>query len=157
MGGDHLPKIHPVELVAGEDQHVLDARLLQVAEILPHGVGGALIPVGVGDGLLGGQDLDEAAGEAVEVVASADMAVETDGVELGEHVDAVQPAVDAVRQGNVDQAILRGDGHGRLGTELGQWIESGTPPAAENQSDYVSHELSAASTDSISLHLQMLL
>ena len=31
---DHVLVVHPVELIAGEDQHVLDARLLDVAEVL---------------------------------------------------------------------------------------------------------------------------
>ena len=57
----HLAEIHAIELVAREDQHVVDARLLDVPQVLPHGVGGALVPVGVVQRLLGGQDFDEAA------------------------------------------------------------------------------------------------
>ena len=61
VSAQHVAEIHPVELVAGENQHVVDAGLLEVAQVLADGVGGALIPVGRWvDRLLGGEDLDEA-------------------------------------------------------------------------------------------------
>ena len=139
--GDHLAEVHPIELVAGEDQHVVDVGLLEVAEVLPHGVGRALVPVGVVDRLLGGQDLDESAVEGVEVVAAADVPVQADRVELGQHVDPVQPAVDAVRQGDVDQPVLAGHRHGRLGADLGQRIEPGPLAAAQDQRECVLHAM----------------
>ena len=90
----------------------------QVAQVLAHGVGGALVPVvpvvGLVDRLLGGQDLDEAAAEVVEAVRAADVAVQAHRLELREHVDLVDAAVDAVRERNVDQPILAGQRHGRL-------------------------------------------
>ncbi len=76
--GEHLAEVHAVELIAREDQHVVDAGLLQVAEVLADGVGGALVPVGAVERLLGGEDLDEAAAELVEVVRVADVAVQAD-------------------------------------------------------------------------------
>ena len=143
MRGDHVLEVHPVELIAGEDQHVLDARLLDVAEVLPHGVGRALIPVGVVERLLGGQDLDEAAVERVEGVRAADVAVQADRVELRQHVAAVQAAVDAVRQGDVDQPILARHRHGRLGAVLGQRIKPRALSAAEHQGHNVSHAITS--------------
>ena len=132
---EHVLEVHAVELIAGEDQHVVDAGLLDVAEVLPHGVGRALIPVGVVERLLGGQDLDEAAVEGIEGVGRADVAVQADRVELREHVEAVQPAVDAVRQRDVDQPILAGHRHRRLRAVLGQRIQPRALSAAEHQGD----------------------
>src|SRR5579884_1586416 len=54
------------------------------------GVGGALVPVGGVVGVLGGQQLDEAAAEGVELVGVGDVAVQTDAEELRQHVDAVE-------------------------------------------------------------------
>ena len=139
MRDDHVLEVHPVQLVAGEDQHVLDARLLDVAEVLPHGVGGALIPVGVVERLLGGQHLDEAAVERIEGVGRADVAVQADRIELRQHVAAVQPAVDAVRQGNVDQPILARHRHRRFRAVLRQRIQPRALSAAEHQRNDVFH------------------
>ena len=71
-------EVHAVELVAGEDQHVAGAVGVEVAEVLPDGVGGALVPVGRLVGLLGGQHLDEAAAERVELVGVGDVPVQAD-------------------------------------------------------------------------------
>ena len=46
MGPQHVPIVHAVQLVAGQDQHVTDARLLDVTNVLADCVGGALVPVG---------------------------------------------------------------------------------------------------------------
>ena len=133
---EHVGEVHAVELVAGEDQHVVDARLREVAQVLAHGVGGALVPVGaLAVGLLGGQDLDEAAAEVVEAVRAADVPVQADRDELREHVDAVQPAVDAVGDRDVDQPVLAGQRHGRLGAILGERIQPRALPAAQNDGD----------------------
>ena len=67
-----------------------------------------------------------------------------DGVELREHVDAVQPAVDAVRQRDVDQAVLSGHRHGRLGAVLGQRVQTRALTPAKYQGDDVFHSLSLA-------------
>ncbi len=135
----HVGEVHAVELVAGEDEHVVDAGLLDVPQVLPHGVGGALIPAGVVERLLGGKDFHEAAVEGVEDVGAADVLVQAGGVELREDVDAVQAAIDAVGDGDVDEAVLARHRHGRLGADLGEGIEPRALSAAEDQSDDVSH------------------
>ena len=85
-------KVHAVELVAGEDQHVLDARLLDVAEVLPHGVGGALVPVVPLSSVCWAARISTKPPlNAIEAVGLADVPVQADRVELREHVDAVQP------------------------------------------------------------------
>ena len=112
-----------------------------VPQVLPHGVGGALVPAGVVQRLLGGEDFHEAAVEGVEDVGAADVLVQAGGVELREDVDAVQAAVDAVGDGDVDEAVLARHRHGRLGADLGEGIEPGALSAAEYESDYVSHGL----------------
>ena len=56
---NQLAVVHPVEMVAGEDQVVLGVVAHQVARRLAHRVGGALIPVRVVRRLLGREDLHE--------------------------------------------------------------------------------------------------
>ena len=134
-----LAVVHAVELVAGEDEHLVVVALGDVAEVLADGVGGALVPVGGLVGLLGGEDLDEAAVEHVELVGVADVLVQADGQELREDVDAVEVAVDAVGDRDVDQAVLAGDGHGGLGAVFGERVEAGAAAAAEDQAEDVAH------------------
>ena len=68
---EHLAEVHAVELIAAEDDVVLVRVLEEIAEVLPHGVGGALVPARVRGRLLRGEDLDEAAGEIVELVGAS--------------------------------------------------------------------------------------
>ena len=139
MRGDHVMEVHPVKLVAGEDEHVLDVRLLDVTEILPHRVGGPLIPRGIFVGLLGGQDLHEAAAEGVEDIRAANVPVQAYRIELRDDVDPVQSAVDAVGERDVDQPILTRHRDGRFGSELGKRIEARTAPPTQYESNDMVH------------------
>ena len=93
---DHRPEVHAIELIAGENQNIIELRRFDVAEVLPHRVRRALIPVGVVQRLLSGQQFDESAIERIKGIGAANMAMQAHGVELRQHVNAVQAAVDAV-------------------------------------------------------------
>ena len=56
---DHLAVVHPVQVIAGQDQVVVRLVVLEVAPRLAHRVGGALEPVGALGRLLGGENFDE--------------------------------------------------------------------------------------------------
>ena len=85
---DELGVVHPVQVVAGQDQVVLGVERLEVTARLAHGVGGALEPAVVVGRLLGRDDVDEPLREPVEPVGLADVAVERGRVELRQDVDA---------------------------------------------------------------------
>ena len=137
---DHVAIVHAVQLIAGQDQDVVDAGLIEVLEVLPHGVGGSLVPVRPRlHRLLSRQQLDKAAVERVEAVRLPNVPMQADRHELRQHIDAIHAAVDAVRQRNVDQPILRRQRHGRLRAVLGQGIQTGSTTAAEDQSDDIFH------------------
>ena len=127
----HQLVIHLVDVVAGEDEHVLGLLGADGVDVLVDGVGGALIPV-VAHALHGRQDLDELAHLAADdVPAFADMAIERQRLVLGEDVDAAQVGIDAVGEGDVDDAVDAAEGHGRLGAVARQGIErSPAPPAS---------------------------
>src|SRR5439155_9117475 len=73
MGLLQVPKIHAIKLVTAQDQHLASAILLNVADVLANGIGGALIPVGGLVGLLGRQDLDETPVEIVKLIGIGDV------------------------------------------------------------------------------------
>ena len=145
---DHLVVVHPVEMIAGENQVVVGVVAREVPRRLPHGVGGALIPVRIVRRLLGGQDLDEALAEQVHPVGLGDVPVERRRVELRQHEDAADVRVQAVADRDVDQPVLAGDRHGRLRSELRQRKQPRALAAAKDDGeDFVVHGTSRWYTD----------
>ena len=126
--GDQLAEIHAVKLVAAENEQVLEVMGEEMEQVLAHGVGRALVPGGVGEGLFGGQDFHKSAGEMVEFVGLGNMAVEGGGIELGQQINPLQARIDAVGNGDVHQAVFAGQGHGRLAAVPGE-REAGAGPA----------------------------
>jgi len=73
---DDFLEIHPVELVAGEDEDVVVGEGPEMLEITADGIGGALIPVGVFLGLLGRKDVHKTATKGVEMEGVLNVPVE---------------------------------------------------------------------------------
>ena len=103
---DHTLEIHPIQLVAAQDQQVIEVISEEVNQILAHGIGGALVPGSIRQGLLGGEDLDEAAGKQVKLVRLGNMPVQRGGIELGQNVNAFISGVDAIGDGHIHDAVL---------------------------------------------------
>ena len=113
---EHLAVVHFVDVVAGEDEHVLRLLGADGVDVLVDGVGRAHVPVGA-DALHGRQDLNELAEFLGDDAgpAFADVPVERQRLVLGEDVDAAQIGIDAVGKGDVDDAVLAAKGNRRLG------------------------------------------
>ena len=139
-GGNELPnepgEIHPVELISRKDQHHVRAEGEYVDQPLPHGVGGALEPVGVLRGLFRGEDGDEAVAEPVEPVGLAHVAVQAFAVVLGEHQYLPYAIVHAVGNRNVYEPVLSPDGNRGLAPVKRKRKQPGAPAAAENNGNY---------------------
>ena len=73
---DDLAEIHPIQLIAAQDQQVVEVMIQKVNEIFAHRVGRALIPRCVGVSLFGREDFHEAAGKMIELVRLRDVAVQ---------------------------------------------------------------------------------
>ena len=84
----NLAEVHPIELVAAENDIVIDRTFEEVAKVLSNGVSRSLIPVRSRWRLLRRQDLDETWREIVEFKGGVDMSVQGHAIKLGEHVDA---------------------------------------------------------------------
>ena len=132
--------VHLVDVVAGEDEDVLRLFGADGVDVLVDGVGGALVP-GLGDALHGREDLDELAELAGDdgAPAFADVAVEGERLVLGEDVDVAQVGVDAVGEGEVDDAVLAGERDGRLGAVARQGEEPFAGTTGEQNTKRVSH------------------
>jgi hypothetical protein len=106
VGAQHLPEVHAVELIAGEDDDVVPALVAHVAHAAADGVGGALEPVRALLGLLRGHQGHVARGEDVELVGVGEVLVQALRLVLGEHVDAPDVRVQAVAHWYVDDPVL---------------------------------------------------
>src|SRR5439155_943764 len=131
-------------------QHVEQLPALEqvdahVGKVLPLRVDDTALPQPVGGKSQRGQQvvalglLDETAAEHVELVGVGNVAMQTDGEELRQDVHAVEAAVDAVADRDVDEAVLAGNGDGRFAAHLRQRVESRAPPATQDEAQYLSH------------------
>jgi hypothetical protein len=118
MRFEHLAKVHPVQLVAGENQHIIDPRLLNVAKIFADSIGGSLIPIGPFNCLLHGKNFDKPAVELVEQIRLTNMPVQTDGIKLRQQVNPVDIAPQAIGNGDIDQPVFPRQRRGRFRAEL---------------------------------------
>ena len=101
-------------------------------DVLEDRIGSALVPA-LGDALHGREDLDELAEFTGHhrAPALADVAVERERLVLGEDVDVAQIGVDAVGEGDVDDAVLSGEGDGGLArSRVRGKSRSPAPPAS---------------------------
>ena len=113
-------EIHPIQLITAENEQVIPVVIQEVQQVFADGVGGALVPRGVGKGLFRRENFHEAAGEMVELVGLRNVPVQRGGIELGQQVNAAQAGVDAVGNGDVHQPVFAGERHGGFGAFLGE-------------------------------------
>src|SRR6266550_3910676 len=111
---EHAAVIHFVDVIPGEDEDEFGALAADGVDVLVDGVGGALIPL-LRDAHLRREDLDVIAEAGEGRPAGADVAVQAEGLVLGEDENAAEIRIDAVREGDVDDAVERAERNGRLG------------------------------------------
>ena len=84
-------------MISGQDHNVFDVGLIEIDQVLPNGIGGALIPVtSRGRRFLSREQFDESATEVVELISVVDVVVKAHRHELRQHEDAIDVAVEAV-------------------------------------------------------------
>src|SRR5699024_8778390 len=107
MEAEHLSIIHLIDVVAVEVQNLVGVITVDKADILVNGVGRALIPGGALGAGIRRQNADAAVG-VIEVagLTVADVLIELQRLILGQDTDGVDMGVDAVGQGEVDDAVL---------------------------------------------------
>ena len=133
----HMPKIHPIKLIARENDDVFVILLEDIVEVLPHGIGGALIPMGAARGLSSRQDLHEPTREPIERITLVNVPMERRGIKLRQDVHEPDVGVDAIADGNVHQPVFSSDRHSRLGPLLRQRKQSLAFASAQNHAQHV--------------------
>ena len=116
--------VHLVDVIAGEDEDIRRVRLLDGVDVLVDGVCGSAIPE-FAQTLLRRQDIDEFTEfPAEESPRAVDVPIETGGLVLRKHQDFPQPAVDAVREREIDDAVDAAERNGGLGAIDGEGLET---------------------------------
>jgi hypothetical protein len=85
-----------------------------VFERLPHRIGCALEPVRTVGRLFGRENIYKSIAEYTKLIGILDVFVQRSRIELREHEYAVDAAVDAIGNRDVDQPVFTGNGYGRL-------------------------------------------
>ena len=130
-----LVEIETVELVARKDKHEVLVLEIVVVEVLADRVGRTLIPSLLVARLLGGENVDEATAETVELISLLDVLMERRRIELRQDENLVEAGVEAVADRDVDQAVVTGEGDGWLAPVLSQGIEAGATTAPHDNAD----------------------
>jgi hypothetical protein len=138
---EQRPVVHLVDVVAGQDQHRLGAVLLNDVEILINGIGRAAVP-NFAELLLRRHDIDELAELAVQIAPAAlHMLDQRVRFILSQNENLADAGVDAVRQGEVDDAVFASERRGRLGPMVRELHEPLTTAACHDDGHGTASEL----------------
>ena len=112
---EHGLIVHLVDVIARENQHIVRVVGLHVGEILVNGVRRAGVPLGALLLFIGRKNRD-AADQLVQIPrnSDADVRIELERHVLGQHAHGVNTGIDAVREREIDDAVLSAERHGRL-------------------------------------------
>ncbi len=114
--GNHGGIVHPVDVVAGENQHIVGIIAVNEVDVLVDGVGSALIPAALLIvTLIRLQNLGTAVG-LVEApgLTVADVLVELQRLILGQDAHGVNAGIDAVAEGEINDAVFTAKGNSGL-------------------------------------------
>jgi hypothetical protein len=142
---DHRRIVHAVNVVAGEDQNVLGAAPFEQVQVLIDGVRRADIPRIAGPHL-GRDDGDVLLNLRVEDrPAVPQMFLQRMGLVLGEHQHPANARMQAVAQGEVDDAVFPGKRDRGLGPIDGERVQPGADAPGENDREcLVEHRVVSA-------------
>ena len=135
---EHGVVVHLVDVVAGEDQHVLGTITVDEGDVLADGVRRALVPLGLFAPCVGRKHLYAAVG-AVQTpgLAVADVLVQLQGLVLGEDAYGGDTGIDAVGQREVNDPVFPAKGYGRLSRILRQHLQSAALAAGKQHGNAV--------------------
>ena len=137
MLGDDAAKIHPIKLIAAQNQHVFKIVVEKMEQVFPHGVGCALVPRGVAQRLFRSEDFHKTAREMIEFVGLRDMPMQRRRIEMREQINAAQIGVDAIGDRDIHEPVFTGQGDGRLGALLGEWEQAAALPSSHDDREHI--------------------
>jgi len=100
--------------------------------LLADGISRPLVPVSRTQSLLRCPDLHPADMEGIKTVGIGDVAVQRNGIELGEHCHVKDAGINAIADRDVDQTIFARQRNCRLGARFCQREQARSLPAPQN-------------------------
>ncbi len=131
----HRGIVHPVDVISRENQRILGAASLQQVEVLVDGVRGAAVPRFSRPHLRGDRRDVLSQFGVVDGPPVTQVLLQRMGLVLREHENAAQSGMKAVAEREIDDAISSAEGHGRLGPLGGQWMQTRTDSARQDDAD----------------------
>ena len=122
---EHHLVVHLIDMVTGQDQHIVRMVLLHVSQILVNRIRSPCIPLRLPRLLIRREDCD-AALIAVQIPrnADADMSIESQRLILGQDTDCVDSRIDAVAERKINDPVLSPERNGRLCNLRRQYAEA---------------------------------
>ncbi len=111
---DHLPWVHPEDVVGAEDADVAGPLVVDQVQVLVDRVGRAREPARPA-AHLGGNGHHVVAEQRRQPPGRGDVPPEALALVLRQHGDLELPGVDEVREGEIDQPVVAAERDGRLG------------------------------------------
>ena len=137
----HRFVIHLVDVIAGQQHDEFRIVALDDVDVLEHRVGGAAIPVILGNALTRRQNVETLVALGAEKAPAAlQMADQAMGLVLGRHGDAPDARVQRVGQREIDDARLAAKINRWLGASVGELHQPRAAPAGEHIGHGVSSE-----------------
>ena len=131
VGLDHLVRVHPVHVIGPGHEHQAGPVTLDEGQRLVDRVSRAGLPARA-EPLLGRDRRHVVVQQAVQPPGGGDVPVQAVALVLGQHADALHPAVDQVGQGEVHHPVDAAERDGRLGPVRGQRPQPAPGPARED-------------------------
>lgn len=130
---DHVPNVHPVDVVGSENDHQVRVGLLNQVRILQDRIGRPLVPGLPGvPHLRGHRDDKFPVEQPPELPTIPQMLKERLALELNQHIDGVDAGIDEIAEDKIDDAILAPKWYGRLCPLLSQRVKSSPLTACEH-------------------------
>ena len=136
MVGDHLLRVHPVDVVGAEHDDVVGPLVVDEVEALVDGVGRAGEPAR-SEALLRRHRRDVVAEQVRHPPGLGDVPVQRVRLVLGQHDDLEIAAVDQVGQREVDHAVEPAERHRRLGPVRGERHQALALAAGEHDREHL--------------------
>ena len=133
VSGEHGAVIHFIDVIPGQDQHIFGVVGADNVDVLVNRIRGSRIPGGF-QALLRRQQFHELSEfTAHKAPAALDVLDQAVGLVLCEYAHFANAGVDAVRQGEVDNAELTAKGDRWLGAPHGQLFQPGAASSGQHQ------------------------
>src|SRR3989338_752277 len=110
----HLLVIHPIKMISGQNKDFIVGFQMIIRKMTTPGVRRPLKPSLIRNGLLGSQQSNCRTAEIIELVRIVDVVIQRSGIVLSEHKNLLNPGMERIGNGNVNQTVFHADGNRRF-------------------------------------------